>query len=210
MTDNSDTEQLRFWRGDFGRAYMERNETSQAMTDTLVSCWKKMLAPADPAPRSILEVGCNIGLNLRALKTFTKAELFGVEPNASARERVVRDGVLPASHIRDGVAAKIPFEDKAVEFAFTSGVLIHIHPDQLADSCREIFRISSRYVLCAEYFSVQPREISYRGHEGLLFLRDYGDFWMKTCPELKLVDYGFFWTGAGAPDNLTWWLFTRR
>lgn len=210
MTEKTDTQQLRFWRGDFGRDYIERNEVDPKAIEALVPVWQRMLAPAVPKPRTILEVGCNIGLNLRALPRVTDAKLFAVEPNAEARKRVIRDQVLSELNIQDGIAARIPLPDNAVDLAFTSGVLIHVHPDQLADSCREIFRVSARHILCAEYYSAQPREISYRGQSGLLFLRDFGAFWMQTCPSLKLVDYGFFWTGAGAPDNLNWWLFSRE
>ena len=53
-------------------------------------------------PRSILEVGCNLGLNQRALQQLTDAELFAVEPNDSARQTVLSDGVMDEAHIEGG------------------------------------------------------------------------------------------------------------
>ena len=171
--------------------------------------WARMLERAWPAPETILEVGANIGLNLRAIRPLTSAKLHAVEPNALARTRLVDDGVLAPDEVGEGIASQIPFGDGTMDLVFTSGVLIHIHPDQLLDSYRDMFRVSRRFVLSVEYFSAQPREVNYRGREGQLFLRDYGGFWMEHFPSLRLRDYGFFWAGAGAVDNLTWWLFEK-
>lgn len=199
------TAQVELWRGEFGNDYISRNEFTPEYMSALTAMWAKMLAGISPA--SILEVGANIGLNLRAIKSFSSAELSAVEPNAKARQRIQADGVIDRAH--DGTADHLPFQDGAFDLSFTSGVLIHVHPDDLAASCREIARVSKRYVLCAEYFSVQAREIKYRGHDAALFTRDFGKFYLESCPDLRLVDYGFFWTGAGCVDDLTWWLFEK-
>lgn len=207
MTDPIETSQLRLWRGDFGAAYIDRNAPTSSTIAALVPMWARMLERARPAPRRILEVGANVGLNLRALARVTEAELVALEPNAKARQRLVDDKVCAPANVVEGVAQRIPLADASVDLAFTSGVMIHIAPADLGACCREIRRVARRHILCAEYFSASPREIPYRGHDGQLFLRDFGRFWRETCPELKLLDYGFFWTGDGAVDDLTWWLF---
>jgi pseudaminic acid biosynthesis-associated methylase len=201
------TEQLALWRGKFGEDYIGRNEVAQEYIQPLTLMWAKMLANIKPA--SILEVGANIGLNLRAIQMLSAAELTAIEPNETARNRIVGDRILPAGSVHDGFAAQLPFADSMFDLAFTSGVLIHIHPDDLRASCKEIARVSRRYIICSEYFSVSPREIPYRGHNGALFSRDFGKLYMETCPEIRLLDYGFFWTGAGCVDDLTWWLFEK-
>ena len=58
--------------------------------------------------------------------------------------------------------------------AFTSGVLIHIEPERLGATMDEIHRVSSKYILCAEYFSPRAETLRYRGQEGLLFKNDFG------------------------------------
>jgi spore coat polysaccharide biosynthesis protein SpsF len=161
-------------------------------------------------PASILEVGANIGRNLRALSALTGAELYGLEPNAKARQQLVADGVVKAANALDGTAQAIPLKDGAVDLAFTSGVLIHIHPNELPAGCRELARVARRYVVVIEYFADQPSTIEYRGRSDLLFKRDFGGFLMDTVPGLTPLDCGFFWRRTSGLDNLTWWLFEKR
>ena len=204
------TDQLKLWTSDFGDAYIARNEAIPTLLDPRRVMWRRILSAfGDNRPTSVLEVGANVGLNMRVLGELSEAELWVVEPNTSARARLEADKVLPTDHVLDGAASKIPLPDAAVDFAFTSGVLIHIHPDQLAASCAEIYRVSGRYIAAIEYFSPEPTSVAYRGHDGQLFKRDFGDFWLDSHPDLALVDYGFFWKRASGLDNLTWWLFRK-
>jgi pseudaminic acid biosynthesis-associated methylase len=206
-----DSPQVAFWRGEFGDAYIERSTAGPANLRLLVAHWARILdCMAGSPPRSILEVGSNVGNNLHALRALTDAELFAVEPNRKAREKLVRDGVVPAANVRDGVAASIDLPAGAVDLAFTSGVLIHVHPDELAASCREIHRVSARYIVCNEYFSDKPEAILYRGNAEHLFKRDFGAFWLDGFPGLRLLGYGFAWRRATGLDNLTWWAFEKR
>jgi pseudaminic acid biosynthesis-associated methylase len=204
------TAQLDAWRGAFGDAYVERNDLSAEMLAARGAMWARILKPvADAMPDSILEVGANIGINLTALKFLTAARLVALEPNAGARKLLKDNNIAAAADIHEGFASAIPLTDGAVDMAFTSGVLIHISPDDLLASCREIHRVSARYIACIEYFSDTPQEIRYRNQEGLLFKRDFGEFWMLNFADLSLVDYGFFWRRATGLDNLTWWLFCK-
>ncbi len=211
MTDNqSETLQLKAWRGEFGDNYTERNVADDLALHARTRMWARILDPLiGDEPNSILEVGANLGLNLRAVKRLSKARLTAVEPNSAARERLVADKILPAEAVHDATAGELPFADGVFDLAFTSGVLIHIAPDELGSACDEIYRVVSKYILCCEYFSDKEETISYRGRDGLLFKRDFGDFWMTRHPDLCLVDYGFFWKRATGLDNLTWWLFRK-
>jgi spore coat polysaccharide biosynthesis protein SpsF len=155
-------------------------------------------------------VGANIGANLKALRALTGAELYAVEPNAKARARIVAGKAVPKKNVLDGIASDIALDDGAVDLAFTSGVLIHIHPDDLLASCREIHRVASHYIACAEYFSPRAEEVLYRGNKAAMFRRDFGGFWLDNFPDLRLVDYGFTWYRAGGPDDMNWWVFEKR
>ena len=210
-TDPGKSEQLRFWRGDFGNDYTDRNTNSARELRARVALWAPIMARLEgAAPESILEVGANIGNNLRALRQLSDAEFFAIEPNEKARGVLVDDGVVPRANVRDGFAAAIDLDDGAVDLAFTSGVLIHIHPDDLLASCSEIHRVARRYVVCIEYFSDKVEEITYRGHSERLFKRDFGGFWMDSFPDLTILDYGFAWKRTTGLDNLTWWLMEKR
>lgn len=204
------TPQEQLWRGEFGSRYIDRNEASDAALAALTRHWARILdcMESEP-PRQILEIGANIGRNLRALRRLTTAELLAVEPNADARARMEADGVLPPANVFDGVASRLPFADASVDMAFTSGVLIHIHPDDLAAACAEIHRVAARHIVCVEYFSDKAEEIPYRGHTGALFKRDFGSLWLDQFPDLKVVDYGFAWKRVTGLDNLTWWVFRK-
>ena len=201
---------LNAWKGDFGDEYTKRNAPLPEVLAARLKMWSRILSTLDGAPpESILEVGANLGLNMRVLRLLTQAALTAVEPNASARARLVEDGVLPAERVHDAFGARLPFADGAHDLVFTSGVLIHVPPADLAATCREIVRVARRYVLAVEYNSEQPVELPYRNHEGLLFKRDFGQFYLDTCPGLAVRDYGFFWRPATGLDNLTWWLFEK-
>jgi spore coat polysaccharide biosynthesis protein SpsF len=204
------TPQARFWRGRFGDIYTARNE-AMGSARARVPLWAQILDRlAGAPPRSILEVGANIGNNLRALRALSEAELYAVEPNARARRRLVADRVLPAAHVRDGVASAIDFPDGVADLAFTSGVLIHIHPRDLLASCREIHRVARRYVACVEYYAMKPEALEYRGHAERLFKRDFGGYWLDHFRDLRLLGYGFCWDRVTRLDNVTWWLFEKR
>lgn len=211
MINTNDTAQLQFWRGDFGTEYIDRNSPSNEHLRSRVAMWAKIMncLVGDP-PKSIFEVGSNIGNNLRALRTLTGAEMYALEPNAEARRILVEDAVVPAEHAFDGFAAGIPMGDGEVDMAFTSGVLIHIHPDQLLASMREIHRISRRYIVCIEYFSDKPEMIPYRGKDDRLFKRDFGGYYLDNFPDLLVVDYGFAWKRVTGLDNLTWSVFEKK
>jgi spore coat polysaccharide biosynthesis protein SpsF len=199
------------WRGEFGNAYTERNAISFEHQAALIRSWTRILEPImGRPPRSIFEGGANIGLNLRALRLLTSADLYALEPNAGARSRLVDEGIVPRERVFDGLLDDIPLPDAAVDLAFTSGVLIHVAPDRLLPSCREIHRISRRYVACIEYFSDKPEEIGYRGQSEALFKRDFGGFYLDSFPDLSVLDCGFLWKRLTGLDNLTWVLFEKR
>lgn len=79
----------------------------------------------------------------------------------------------------------------------------------LERSCREIYRVASKYIVCNEYFAAKPEEISYRGHTGRLFKRDFGGSWLDLYSDLIVMDYGFEWWRATGVGDSTWWVFRK-
>jgi spore coat polysaccharide biosynthesis protein SpsF len=208
---NVGNRQEQLWRGHFGDAYTGRNALSDARLAALGALWTAILRPIMGAPPgSVLEVGANIGLNLRALIRLTGADLYALEPNRGARERLVADGIVPRERALDGLCDAIPLPSTSIDLVFTSGVLIHIHPDRLFASCREVHRVSSRYIACIEYFSDKPQQILYRDQPDALFKRDFGAFYLDSFPDLRVLDCGFAWKRTTGLDNLTWWLLEKR
>lgn len=202
--------QLDQWRGDFGNAYIERNPPSEEAVRNRVVGFATILNHLQGSPpRSIFEGGCNIGLNLRALRRLSDAALYAVEPNAQARARLLDDGIIDADRLKDATLAELPFADASFDLVFTSGVLIHIPEEALDQSCRELHRLARKFLLSIEYFSPQTETLKYRGYDDLLFKRDYGETWLRLFPDLEPVAQGFFWKRTTGLDNMTWWLFRK-
>jgi spore coat polysaccharide biosynthesis protein SpsF len=201
-TDASAERLEQLWAGDFGDEYTERNRGS---IDRL-AFWSG-LAEAHPFSTA-LEVGCNVGDNLLALRELIGEEaLAGVDVNegalAAARAR------LPRADLRHAMARELPFADGSFELVFTAMVLIHQPDETLSDVMSEVVRCSSRYVLTAEYESAERVEVPYRGQDGALFKRPYADLYLGAFPALRRVAGGFLGQADGW-DDVTWALLERQ
>lgn len=204
------TPQEAFWAGEFGNTYIDRNEAGPEAIAGNIFFFTRALTGMRQAPDSICELGANIGLNLRALKLlYPQARQTGVEINARAVERLRRDGVGDEV-IHDSILNFTP--DRTFGLVFIKGVMIHLNPDMLPGVYRKLADCSARHVLIAEYYNRRPEEVTYRGHEGKLFRRDFGGEFMEACPDFALADYGFSYhrDGRERQDDLTWFLFERR
>lgn len=211
MSHPSGPDPIEQWRGRFGDEYILRNTGDEKNIQDRARLWARILdAFGSSLPRRILEVGSNIGDNLRAIRRVSSADLLALEPNAEARRLLAKSALITPDCILDGTAYSIPLPDRSVDIAFTCGVLIHIPPERLEAACREILRVSDRAVICIEYFSATPEQIPYRGMDGMLFKRDFGKFWLDRFPDLRWRDYGFAWAHATGLDDSTWWILERR
>jgi pseudaminic acid biosynthesis-associated methylase len=205
------TFQVKKWAGSFGNDYVDRNEYSDEKMRQGTEAFRQMLGGLKI--RSVLEVGSNIGLNLHFIHTIFggRAKLYAVEPNRKAFDKLLSQRRIKIERAWNCDVFRLPVTDSSIDLVFTSGVLIHIASDDLGRATDEIVRIARRYVLCIEYFSHTPTEIPYRGQTGLLFKRDFGDFYMNRFPHLKWVRYGFLWQREFPIfDNLNWWLFEKE
>lgn len=199
------TEQERFWAGDFGNTYIERN-THDRLLSSKIAMWSKMLASAHGIT-SVKEFGCNIGGNLLALNRLNaELTLSGIEINAEAARQAKE---LQIADITHGTIIEA-IQHTQVDLTFTAGVLIHINPDRLEDVYSNLVNNSSRYVLVAEYYNPSPVTISYRGNTDRLFKRDFAGELIDKY-NLKLVDYGFVYKRDNwAPqDDITWFLLEK-
>jgi ubiquinone/menaquinone biosynthesis C-methylase UbiE len=86
-----------------------------------------------------------------------------------------------------GHAFDLPFKNEYFDLVFSAGVLIHIPPDHLPEALREIYRVSKRYLLSIEYFAEQETVIHYRGHEDLLWKRNFFQHWQAQFADLVLI-----------------------
>jgi pseudaminic acid biosynthesis-associated methylase len=209
MANHGRTQQEQLWAGEFGAAYAERNR-GDALVRSNEALFAKVLASVEQGSvSSVVELGCNIGNNLRALRRLLpQARLHGVEINEVAASEVERWGgaTVSVGSILDG---RLP---EPADLVFTKGVLIHINPDRLEDAYRSLVENSRRYVMVCEYYNPTPVEVTYRGHSEALFKRDFAGELMDAHPDLALVDYGFtYHRDPVAPlDDSTWFLLEKR
>ena len=198
------TEQEKFWAGDFGSKYIERNN-SELLLNSKVAMYARMLQAANNV--NSIRLGCNIGLNLVAIKRLMPAiKLSGYEINEKAAKQAAEFNVaeITQSSIFDNI------KDSKVDLTFTDGVLIHINPDYLDNVYRNLVNGSNRYVLVAEYYNPVPIKITYRGHKDRLFKRDFAGDLIDNY-DLKLVSYGFIYKrdNLAPQDDITWFLLEK-
>lgn len=190
------------WAGSFGDQYSARNAEAGAGRDAF---WDRLLV--EHPVRNVLEVGCNIGTNLRwIVPHVAPGEAYGVDLNQAALGRIRE--LLPTVNAVTATARSLPFRDHLFDLVFTTGVLIHQPDSTLPLVMSEIVRVSRRFVLCGEYHAEEQTEVAYRGQPGALFKRDYGRLYRELFPELRPVDEGFLRRSDGW-DDVNWWLFER-
>jgi pseudaminic acid biosynthesis-associated methylase len=202
---------LGMWKGAFGNEYVDRNRHSRDKVKHGVRAFRQVLGTL--RPRSILEVGSNVGINLLALRRLLgpNVRLYAIEPNRKAFEEVTSNRNIGLSDAWNVDASSIPLNDGAIDLVFTSGVLIHIPPTVLPMTTDEICRVARRHVLCMEYFSHAPVAIPYRNRKGLLFKRDFGGYYLDRHRNLLVERYGFLWQRDFPNyDDLNWWLLRKK
>jgi pseudaminic acid biosynthesis-associated methylase len=186
------TSQINRWIGEFGRHYTSRNVFDPAALDALFvknyGITKRQLnerfLPVIPAGASILEVGCNIGNQLLFLQQMGFHNLYGIEIQHNALQQACSR--LKNVHLVQANSFDIPFPDGYFDLVFTSGVLIHISPEDLPKALREIYRCTNSYIWGLEYYSPKPTEVNYRGHQGLLWKMDYAQMYLEQFADLEL------------------------
>ena len=135
------TEQEAFWAGEFGDDYTQRNVGAQWVASNL-ALFTKVLARTENV-RSVLELGANLGLNLRALRQLLpQAELAAVEINAKAVAELKRLGGITVHH-----TSLLEFTPpRPSDLVLIKGVLIHLNPDRLPQAYDLLHAASARYV----------------------------------------------------------------
>ena len=202
------TDQEAFWAGEFGTAYIERNQ-GDALLAANLDFFGKALRQARGI-RSCIEFGANIGMNLKALQLLHPGlDSHAIEINSAAAEQLGR--LVPPSQVHNQSILDFSPE-RHWDLALIKGVLIHIKPEVLPQVYDKLVSSTQRYLLVAEYYNPSPVAISYRGHTDRLFKRDFAGEIMDRHPQMQLLDYGFAYRrDPNFPqDDITWFLMEKR
>ena len=200
-------EQDTFWSSNFGTEYSRRNDLDTNYEKRVYE-FKKYINKIESID-SVLEVGANIGINLKVLQDFyPNLEQFAVEINQEAA--VLLQNIVPKENIYNQSIIDIEL-DKKFDLVLSRGVLIHIHPENLPNTYQKIYQYSKKYILISEYFNPDPVGVTYRGHKDKLFKRDFCRDLMTMYKDLTLIDYGFLYNGDPEfkLDDLNWFLLEK-
>lgn len=186
--------QKEIWASKFGEDYTNRNICNPSELNkfyqvqygiTREEMNKEFLEENVNKNAKILEVGCNVGNQLRMLQSMGYNNLYGIELQDYAVEKGKQ--LTRKINIIKGLGDDIPFKDGYFDLVFTSGVLIHIPPELLNNVMSEIYRCTKNYIWGFEYFSKGNEEINYRGNENLLWKNNFANIYLDLFKELRLI-----------------------
>ena len=192
------TQQIDFWSGNFGQDYTNRNTMNhEAWNQQYVEKYGVSRPDMNheflwglPKNLRILEVGCNTGQQIQALRQYGFENVTGIELQLYAA-KWARDRAYGIPVIQ-GSGLEIPFKTGSFELVFTSGVLIHIASDNLPIIMEEMYRCTSRFIWGFEYYSDSLTEINYRGNAGFLWKGDYASMFIQNFPDLTLTKKRYY------------------
>ena len=138
------TKQTKQWATQFGHKYTDRNlltvkemdqefNKQHGMRRTKLN--RLFLDDIDHSIK-ILEVGTNIGNQLLCLQGLGFSNLYGIELQRYAIK--LAKTRTENIHIIQSSASNIAFKDNQFELVFTSGLLIHINPNNIESILKEI------------------------------------------------------------------------
>lgn len=123
-------------------------------------------------PKNILEVGCGFGRNIKFLvdSGFPAKKITGVDISSSMlkQAREYLSGI--SIKLIESDASSLPFKDETFDLCLLHGILMHIPPDKIDATVKEIVRVSKEYVLCVEQ--------NYNGNK-FTFVHQYTKLFLK-------------------------------
>ncbi len=199
------TQQREFWLGEFGDSYMQRNKSIEDVNQeyaketgiTVEQIFQKFFDSLDRKSK-ILELGCNVGLNLRMLQKMGFTNLYGVELNKKALD-IAQKNSKNITFINSSIEDFEPSE--TYDLVYTAGVLIHINPSVLDSVLKKIINLTNRYVFGFEYYSDNLVEIKYRDYANVCWKQNFPLLFTKLSPSLKVIkEEKFFYKNKNLVD----------
>jgi pseudaminic acid biosynthesis-associated methylase len=181
------------WNGEFGKSYINRNYYTIEQLDQLykkdlgISRYQlneEFLSDMDRQSR-VLEIGCNIGNQLKILQSMDFKDLWGIEISEEAFE-LAKSNTKNINIIKNS-AFDVAYKDEFFDMVFTTRVLIHINPKHLNLALDNIYRLTRKYIWGFEYFAEENTPIRYRGKDNLLWKNNFMEIYLKRYPNLRVV-----------------------
>ena len=134
--------------------------------------------------QSVLEVGCNIGNDL---KLFPETiEVHGIDPNENAISKAKEK--QPTFKFQKGSITKIPLPDNSIDFVFTHNVLNYVPDEEMEQALKELFRVANKYILNCESFDEKETAIENENTfaKNRYMLNRWKDFKVKIISDVDM------------------------
>jgi pseudaminic acid biosynthesis-associated methylase len=211
MTENKQT--IR-WSSKFGEKYTESNSWPVEEYNELFKVWhgrtrldfnEKSIGSLDRNLK-ILEIGCNMGNQLGLLQKMGFKYLYGIELNEKVAEKASKR--TKGINIKQGTVFDIPYDDQEFDMVFTSGVLIHIAPENIKKAISEINRCSKKYIWGYENYIEKGYEAVKPGY---LWRTNFTKLYMEVNKNLKLENIEVFkWSKKNIDSNSFFSIFLLK
>lgn len=156
------------WAGSFGDSYHDRN---RVQWEDRIPFWQSAIEYTTPG--TVFELGCGPGWNLKAIQQCApNIDVFGADVNLAAVNEARSQGLEVQQVHSQGIAGL--YQPGSMDLVFTAGCLIHVAPDDLERTMRQLIALAGRFVLAIEYDADVEQEVEYRGVKGALWKRPYG------------------------------------
>ncbi len=189
--DNSYQTQL--WESNYGKKYTQTNSWVAEKYDEVFKIWfgitrteinNKFIGSLNKNSK-ILEVGCNLANQSVLLNLMGFNNLSAIELNQYALDEAQKriNNRKIELNLKKGNVLNIPYEDKEFDMVFTSGVLMHISPENIKKAISEIHRCSNKYIWGHENYNKELTTAKIdKTWEG-----NYCEMYLKQFNDLSLV-----------------------
>ncbi len=185
------SQQREFWMSNFGTDYINRNKTIEVVNElykkqtgiTVENIFNKFFDEIN-RESTIIELGCNVGLNLSVLNKMGFKNLTGLEINETAFSIAKKNN--PDINFIHSSIENFKFTE-TYDLVYTGGVLIHINPDTLPLIITKMGQLSKKYIFGFEYFSENLVEIKYRNNENTCWKQNFPELIKKLNPFFKTI-----------------------
>ena len=185
------TFQHKIWSGTFGKKYISRNRDEKEFNERYIKKFgisketiNKFFYKFFRKNYNFLEIGCNVGMQLKILQKKGYKKISGIDIQRRAVKEAKKN--LKIKTIYKLSSDKTFFESNSFDVILTNDVLIHLNKKMLKKTVNEIHRIGKKYVWCFEYYSKKRKEIKYRNYSNLLWKDDFKKYFSKK--KFKIIN----------------------
>ena len=132
--------------------------------------------------KKVLEVGCNVGHNLRELE-----KAHGIDIDITAIMKA--NNFYPKNNFWEDNILTTNIDWHTYDFVFTRAVLSHLNNDQVLTAMKKMFVASNSYIMTCEYYAQSYNEIPWR--DEVLYCRNYAELWKKF--DVKVILDTWVW-----------------